>query len=102
MRPVRRSPAPIEAGRIMMLRFQWDSLRRGDRVLVHDPLTVDLGLRPATVELVDTGGSRPDVAVRYSDGPDAGRVVRPGRFAIHPDPLRDTADCWRCGEAMTG
>ena len=86
----------------MMLRFQWDSLRRGDHVLVHDPLTVDLGLRPAIVELVDTDGSRSDVAVRYSDGPDAGRVVRPGRFATHPDPVRDVADCWRCSEARAG
>ncbi len=37
----------------MMLRFQWDSLRRGDRVLVHDVDASDLGLRPAVVELVD-------------------------------------------------
>ena len=83
----------------MMLRFQWDSLRRGDLVLVHDVRTPDLGLRPAVVELVDTGGSRRDVAVRYSDGPDAGRVVRPGRFATHADPLTDTASCWRCTDA---
>lgn len=83
----------------MMLRFQWDSLRRGDRILVHDAGSSDLRLRPAVVVLVDTAGDRRDVAVRYSDGPDAARVVRPGRFAIHPDPLGDAADCWRCGEA---
>ncbi len=86
----------------MMLRFRWDSLRRGDRVLVHDAGSADLGLRPAVVEFVDTTGSRPDIAVRYSDGPDAGRVVRPGRFATHADPLDDVADCWRCSEAQAG
>ena len=86
----------------MMLRFQWDSLRRGDHVLVHDVGAADLGLRPAVVELVDTGGASHDVAVRYSDGPDAGRVVRPGRFATHPDPIMDAADCWRCAEAQAG
>ena len=83
----------------MMLRFQWDSLRRGDRVLVHDVDASDLGLRPAVVELVDASGSRRDLAVRYTDGPDAGRLVRPGRFATHLDPVDDAADCWRCGEA---
>ena len=83
----------------MMLRFQWDSLRRGDHILVHDVHTTDLGLRPAIVELVDTSGPRRDIAARYTDGPDVGRVVRPGRFASHPDPLTGAADCWRCAEA---
>jgi hypothetical protein len=86
----------------MMLRFQWDSLRRGDRLLVHDAAAADLGLRPAVVVLVDTAGAHHDVAVRYTDGPDAGRVVRPGRFATHPAPLGATADCWRCDEALAG
>ena len=84
----------------MMLRFQWDSLRRGDHLLVHDVRSTNLALRPAVVELVDSSGRRRDVAVRYTDGPDAGRVVRPGRFASHPDPLADAdvAACWRCAE----
>ena len=86
----------------MMLRFQWDSLRRGDLVLVHDAAARDLGLRPAVVALVDTAGGLHDVAVRYTDGPDAGLVVRPGRFATHPDPLSGTADCWRCDEVLAG
>ena len=88
--------ARAELWPIMMQRFEWDSLRRGDHPLVHDSRVADLGLRPAVVALVDTAGSRHDVAVRYSNGPDAGRVVRPGRFATHHDPLTDAADCWRC------
>ena len=86
----------------MMLRFQWDSLRRGDRILVHDAGAADLGLRPAVVVLVDSSGPRRDIAARYSDGPDAGRVVRPGRFASHADPINDAAACWRCTEAIAG
>jgi hypothetical protein len=86
----------------MMLRFQWDSLRRGDHVLVHDVRTAELGLRPAVVVLIDSSGIRRDVAVRYTDGPDAGWVVRPGRFATHRDPLTGSADCWRCAEAKAG
>ena len=81
-----------------MLRFQWDSLRRGDHILVHDVHAKDLGLRPAVVELVDSTGSRRDIAARFTDGPDAGTVVRPGRFATHPDPLDGDGDCWRCDE----
>jgi len=83
-----------------MLRFQWDSLRRDDNLLVHDVASADLGLRPAVVVLIDSSGPRRDVAVRYTDGPDAGRVVRPGRFATHLDPLTSTADCWRCAETL--
>jgi hypothetical protein len=84
----------------MMLRFQWDSLRRGDHILFHDAGTADLTLRPAVVALVDSTGRR-EVAVRCADGPDAGRVVRPGRFASHIVPLADAdvAACWRCTDA---
>ena len=42
---------------------------------------------------------RDDIAARYTDGPDAGRLVRPGRFATHPDPLTTAADGWRRAEA---
>ena len=85
----------------MMLRFQWDSLRRGDHLLVRDVGSPDPGLRPAVVELVDSSHGGRDIAVRYTNGPDAGRVVRPGRFATHPDPLADAdlAASWRWIEA---
>jgi len=81
-----------------MLRFQWDSLRRGDRLLVHDAATPHLGLRPAEVVCLDTTPTGYDVGVRYTDGADAGTVVRPGRFAVHFDPISDESACWRCEE----
>jgi hypothetical protein len=84
----------------MMLRFQWDSLRRGDHILVHDVHAPDLGLRPAVVELVDSSGPRRDIAARYTNGPDVGTVVRPGQFATHPVPLDRDADCWRADERI--
>ena len=71
-----------------MLRFQWDSLRRGDHILVHDASRPDLGLRAAEVVLIDT----------QADGGDAGPVVRPGRFAVHVDPVGEETACWRCAE----
>lgn len=82
----------------MMLRFQWDSLRRGDRILVHDAAQPHLGLRPAEVVFPHTAASGDDVGARYSNGPDAGTVVRPGRFAVHFDPITDESACWRCDE----
>jgi hypothetical protein len=79
-----------------MLRFQWDSLRRGDHILVHDSAQQDLDLRPAVVVLVDASRRGHRLAVRYTDGPDRGHVVRPGRFATHFDPISDETACWRC------
>jgi hypothetical protein len=99
---VRGHLVAIEAACDVMLGFEWDSLRRGDHVLFHDAAAPDLGLRPGIVALVNAIGRRRDIAVRYTDGPDAGRVVRPGRFATHLDPLTDAAGCWRCAEAKTG
>jgi hypothetical protein len=26
------------------------------------------------------------------------RVVQPGRFAVHLDPVDDDDDCWRCSD----
>ena len=95
----RDSSATANGQRVVMPRFYWDALRCGNHVLVHDPDTADLASAPGVVELVDTSGHGFDVAVRYSDGLDAGRIVRPGRSATHLDPLRDAADCWRCTDA---
>jgi hypothetical protein len=77
-----------------MLRFQWDSLRRGDTLFVHDAARPDLGLRPAEVAFVDSDRSNGGVSVRYLDGDDAGRLVRPTRFSVHVDPTDEA--CWRC------
>ena len=77
-----------------MLKFQWNALRRGDRVLVHDVDHAELALRPGVVTLVDTQPSGHDVAVRYTTG--TVRTVRPSRFAVHLDPFDDGDGCWRC------
>ena len=76
-----------------MLKFQWDGLRRGDTVFVHDARDADLGLRAGVVAHVDVGPSGHDVGTRFSA--DTGPVVRPGRFAVHLMAVDDD-DCWRC------
>lgn len=82
----------------MRLRFQWDSLRRDDHVLVRSAAAPDLGLRPTVAVLANPPGSRRDIAVRDTDGVENGQVVRPGRVATHPDPCTDAAECWRRAE----
>jgi hypothetical protein len=79
-----------------MLQFQWDALRRGDHVLVHDVTHAALGLTAGVVTLVDVHPAGHDVSVRLMAGTPTSRVVQPGRFAVHLDPLDADDDCWRC------
>jgi hypothetical protein len=77
-----------------MLRFQWNSLRTGEHVMVHDDLDPGLALREGVVKLVET---RPwdtnDVAIRVDHNSPV--VVRPRRHAVHLLPL-DERSCRRC------
>jgi hypothetical protein len=81
-----------------MLQFQWNALRRGDHVLVHDAGDADLGLTAGVVTLVDVHPTGHDVSVRLMAGTASTRVVQPGRFAVHLDPVDDDDDCWRCSD----
>jgi hypothetical protein len=80
-----------------MLKFQWDALRRGDTVFVHDATDAELGLRAGVVTLVDVRPSGHDVGIRFTTGSPTGPVVRPGRFAVHLAAGEDH-DCWRCSD----
>ena len=77
-----------------MLVFQWNALRVGDRVLVHDDGAADLALHDGVVVLVQTYPRQTnDVGIRLDD---ARAVVHPWRHAVHLG--RDGAHdgCWRC------
>ena len=83
-----------------MLKFEWNALRRGDRVFVHDTADANLGLRAGTVTLTDNGRFGHDVGIRLTVGTQTSRVVRPGRFAVHFDNEYDN-NCWRCTDNPT-
>jgi hypothetical protein len=81
-------------------RLEWNSLRVGDRVLVHDASEADMALRPGTVAMVETASGANDVGIRVADA-DRRSVVRPNRQAVHRDPLDSREDCWRCDSAVS-
>jgi hypothetical protein len=78
----------------VMLSFQWNSLRTGDRVLVHDDQDPGLALHEGIVELVETGRWYTNDVVIQIDH-DVPARVRPRRHAVHLLPL-DRRSCWRC------
>ncbi|MFZ4719663.1 MAG: hypothetical protein ACOYMR_09575 [Ilumatobacteraceae bacterium] len=77
-----------------MLRFQWDALRVGDHVLVHDDSDHGLSLRDGTVRFVETSAGHPnDIGIRLDAD---GAMTRPRFHAVHLTPLDHRVVCWRC------
>ena len=84
-----------------MLAFQWNALRVGDRVIVHDDLDPDFGLHEGAVGLVHTHpAARSEIAVRLDDRPHT--LLWPWRHAVHLAPLDGTRSCWRCDATAGG
>ena len=78
-----------------MLAFQWNALRVGDHVRMHDDRTAGLDLRAGVVAIVQTFPHQTnDVAIRLDD--DAGVVLHPRRHAVHTDCSDAPSGCWRC------
>jgi len=80
-----------------MLTFQWNSLRVGDRVIVHDDELPGLPLQPGVVADIQSHRRRNDVAVRV-ETPGGSHVCHPRRQAVHLAPLDPDDVCWRCTE----
>jgi hypothetical protein len=80
----------------LVLTFEWNALRPGDRVKVHSDDHASLSLLDGVVVLVEIGNRSGGVAVRVPVGNREWAVVRPRRQAVHlatPDP---SESCWRC------
>lgn len=79
-----------------MLRFQWNALRTGDKVLVHDPRSPTLALTPGAVDSLETRKGANGVGIRVAGEGPKGAILWPSYLAVHSDP-RDVAEpCWRC------
>ena len=78
-----------------MTRFLWDSLRIGDKVLVHDDQVGDAQLRPGVVTGLNVRGRRHDLGIRISRGAND-VILWPSPLTVHFDPLEAHEPCWRC------
>ena len=78
-----------------MLRQQWNALRVGDHVLVHDVDNPELVLVPGVVSLVQNASGSNVVAIMLAAS-DGHRLVKPRRLAVHTDPVGLDEQCWRC------
>ncbi|HEY3484930.1 MAG TPA: hypothetical protein VGK49_06065 [Ilumatobacteraceae bacterium] len=83
-----------------MLVFQWNALRVGDQVRIHDDQAPDLPLRPGVVALVQTYPHEANIVGIRLDG-DPTVVVHPRRHAVHLGRGDAHDECWRC-EATSG
>jgi hypothetical protein len=79
-----------------VLSLQWNALKVGDKVLVHDDADVSLRLQPGIVAMVQTAHGSNDLGVRVCGLSGQVSVVRPSRLSVHLDPRDVTEDCWRC------
>ena len=82
-----------------MLKFEWNALRVGDRVVVHDPAGTQFPLLAGTVDMIESKRSKRDangVGIRVAADGGGHRVVWPSYLAAHHDPPDPTEDCWRC------
>ena len=79
-----------------MFVFQWNSMRIGDHVMVHDDDgDAGLALQPGIVKYVETREhGQNDVTIQLDDH--ASRPIRPRRHAVHMLPVDRRFSCWRC------
>jgi len=81
-----------------VVKFDWNSLRMGDGVLVHDARDTNLALVHGIVGIVDSKTRRSGVngiGIRVPDG-DHYQVLWPSHLAVHRDPPDQADPCWRC------
>ena len=82
-----------------MTGLEWDGLRIGDRVLVHDDLSTvdDFPLHPGVVATVNRTTRSHAVGIRVATASGAATpILRPLRMQVHRDPHDPSEPCWRC------
>ena len=79
-----------------MLTKDWNALRSGDHVLVHDADVRVSTLAEGVVIYVDVVRGNNEVSIRVRDAV-SHAVVLPARQSVHLDPVDPADRCWRCG-----
>jgi hypothetical protein len=78
-----------------VLRLDWNSLRAGDRLLVHHSDVDAVRLLAGVVTSVTLADGCNEVEVRVTTNSGT-RVFRPQRLMVHHDPIEFEGHCWRC------
>ena len=81
-----------------MVTVEWNSLRVGDAVEVHDATSPAMTLVPGVVAIVQIIKGSNDIAVRVTATDGTQTVVRPARLAVHLHPRNVAEPCWRCDD----
>jgi hypothetical protein len=82
-------------------RFEWNALRVGDKVLVHDLGSAAMALVSGVVTGLNIlkGSNSVGIRIAATEGGDV--ILCPPRQAVHLPPHDPTLPCWRC-EALRG
>jgi hypothetical protein len=86
----------VGRGRSDVTRREWNALRVGDHVLVHDDSDEEQPIVPGRVITVEPAPGTNDVGIRISPARGRSKVAHPRRFAVHPEELDPDRHCWRC------
>lgn len=84
-----------------MIRRDWNDLRVGHHVLVHDDADPSMALVPGRVTEIDETPGAQTVTIRISPRSGPRRVVQPSRLAVHLDTGEGIERCWRCETNVT-
>jgi hypothetical protein len=84
-----------------MLKFEWNALRVGNKVLMHDPQDKGMRLLHGVVAIVDTVAGSNELAIRVTVKGEESNVLRPRRLTVHLDPRDPSDECWRCDDIAT-
>jgi hypothetical protein len=79
-----------------MLKDDWNGLRVGCKVLVHDHESDILSLIPGVVAAIDRRKAANRLGIRPTVAGNERKICWPTHVALHLDPPRPTEHCWRC------
>jgi hypothetical protein len=77
-----------------MRTFQWNALRKGDSVVIHDGLPAMGALVPGVVTSVSMKKGSNDVGIRFTTANGRSKIVWPNSSVVHLSVTDD--ECWRC------
>ncbi len=93
-------PRCPRVGGQLVHRFEWNALRVGDKVLVHDLGSAAMALVSGVVTGFKTLKGSNSVGIRVAATEGGAVVICPPRQAVHLPAFDPTEPCWRCQGAF--